>query len=79
MGGDVGKVGSVSLHARHGSVLLAAFRDPNAWGTNGSPAPSGCRAALSKALMVTARRWAAVVAPTEADRLTPVVESLSQR
>ncbi|KAL4459160.1 hypothetical protein ABPG75_014025 [Micractinium tetrahymenae] len=37
------------------------------------------RAALSKALVVTARRWAAVVAPEEADRLTPVVESLSQR
>lgn len=38
-----------------------------------------CRANLSKALVVTARRWAAVVAPEEADRLTPVVESLSQR
>ena len=38
-----------------------------------------CRAGLSKALVVTARRWAAVVAPEEADRLTPVVESLSQR
>ncbi|KAI7846146.1 hypothetical protein COHA_000316 [Chlorella ohadii] len=37
------------------------------------------RAGLSKALVVTARRWAAVVAPEEADRLTPVVESLSQR
>ncbi|PSC74333.1 putative DNA primase large subunit [Micractinium conductrix] len=37
------------------------------------------RAALSKALVVTARRWAAVVAPEEADRLTPIIESLSQR
>lgn len=37
------------------------------------------RAALSKALVVTARRWASVVAPEEANRLTPVVESLSQR
>jgi len=34
---------------------------------------------LSKALVITARRWAAVVAPEEADRLTPIVESLSQR
>ncbi|KAI3424068.1 hypothetical protein D9Q98_009431 [Chlorella vulgaris] len=37
------------------------------------------RSALSKALVLTARRWAAVVAPAEADRLAPVVESLSQR
>lgn len=37
------------------------------------------RASLSRALVVTARRWAAVVAPEETDRLTPVVESLSQR
>jgi hypothetical protein len=43
------------------------------------PPTSSCRSALSKALVVTARRWAAVVAPEEADRLTPVVESLSQR
>ena len=28
---------------------------------------------------MTARRWAAVVAPEEADRLTPIVEGLSQR
>ena len=45
----------------------------------GPPTSPCCRAALSKALVVTARRWAAVVAPEEADRLTPVVESLSQR
>lgn len=38
-----------------------------------------CRAGLSKALVVTAWRWASVVAPEEVDRLTPVVESLSQR
>lgn len=37
------------------------------------------RAGLAKGLALTARRWAAVVAPGEADRLTPVVESLSQR
>eukprot|EP00887_Chlorella_sp_A99_P006989 scaffold2.g6989.t1 len=37
------------------------------------------RANLSKSLVVTARRWAAVVAPEEADRLAPIVESLSQR
>jgi hypothetical protein len=44
-----------------------------------APPPPKNRAALSKALVVTARRWAAVVAPGEADRLAPVVESLSQR
>lgn len=43
------------------------------------PASPDRRAALSKALVVTARRWAAVVAPAEVDRLAPVVESLSQR
>lgn len=37
------------------------------------------RAKMSKALVITARRWAATVAPSEADRLAPIVESLSQR
>ena len=37
------------------------------------------RAALSKALTVTARRWEVVVAPGEADRLAPMVQSLSRR
>lgn len=37
------------------------------------------RSALSKALVITARRWATTVAPAEADRLAPIVESLSQR
>ncbi|KFM26884.1 putative DNA primase large subunit [Auxenochlorella protothecoides] len=37
------------------------------------------RAALSKALVTTARRWSQVVGPSEAHRLAPIVESLSQR
>mmetsp|Transcript_35010 Transcript_35010/g.58869 ORF Transcript_35010/g.58869 Transcript_35010/m.58869 type:complete len:513 (+) Transcript_35010:83-1621(+) len=37
------------------------------------------RSRLSKALAVTARQWAAKIAPMEADRLTPVVEALSSR
>mmetsp|Transcript_27730 Transcript_27730/g.60595 ORF Transcript_27730/g.60595 Transcript_27730/m.60595 type:complete len:507 (-) Transcript_27730:294-1814(-) len=37
------------------------------------------RARLSKALAVTARQWAARIAPMEADRLAPVVEALSSR
>ena len=37
------------------------------------------RARLAKGLALTARRWATHVADAEADRLTPVVESLSSR
>ena len=37
------------------------------------------RAHLSKALIVTARKWAASLAEEEADRLTPIVDSLSSR
>lgn len=35
------------------------------------------RAGLSKALTLTARRWATTTSLEEADRLTPVVEALS--
>ena len=37
------------------------------------------RARLAKGLALTARRWATHIANAEADRLTPVVESLSSR
>lgn len=37
------------------------------------------REALSRALVATQRRWAAHLAADEADRLTPIVESLSSR
>jgi DNA primase large subunit len=37
------------------------------------------RARLARGLALTARRWATHVADAEADRLTPVVESLSSR
>ncbi len=37
------------------------------------------RAGLSQALALTARKWAASIADTEADRLTPIVLSLSER
>lgn len=37
------------------------------------------RTRLSKALIVTARRWSRTIAPAEAERLAPIVESLSQR
>jgi DNA primase large subunit len=37
------------------------------------------RAGLSHSLAVTARRWAATIADEEADRLTPIVLSLSER
>ena len=37
------------------------------------------RAALSQALNATNRRWTAHLAAEEADRLTPIVESLSSR
>lgn len=43
------------------------------------PSLCSCRSRLSKALIVTARRWAQTIAPAEADRLAPIVESLSQR
>lgn len=37
------------------------------------------RGGLSKALVLTSREWATQVVDAEADRLTPVVESLSTR
>ena len=37
------------------------------------------RAALSQALNATHRRWTAHLAADEADRLTPIVESLGTR
>ena len=37
------------------------------------------RARLSKSLVLTSRKWATHSADAEADRLTPVVESLSTR
>ncbi len=37
------------------------------------------RAGLSHSLALTARRWAASIADEEAERLTPVVLSLSER
>ena len=41
--------------------------------------PPDRRSRLSKALTVTARRWSRTIAPAEAERLAPIVESLSQR
>ena len=41
--------------------------------------PHRPRTRLSKALIVTARRWSRTIAPAEAERLAPIVESLSQR
>ena len=41
--------------------------------------PRCCRAGLSKGLAQTARKWASTVAEEEADRLTPLVLSLSER
>ena len=37
------------------------------------------RAGLSHALGLTARRWATVIADEEADRLTPLISTLSER
>ena len=37
------------------------------------------RAGLSHALVLTARRWATVIADEEADRLTPLISTLSER
>lgn len=44
-----------------------------------APSSSSPRTRLSKALIVTARRWSRTIAPAEAERLAPIVESLSQR
>ena len=45
----------------------------------GSLVVSHFRARLSKALALTARKWASQLSAEEADRLTPVVEALSVR
>ena len=37
------------------------------------------RASLSRALVLTARKWSGFLAEQEADRLTPLVESLAHR
>ena len=37
------------------------------------------RAGLSHALVLTARRWATLIADEEADRLTPLISTLSER
>ena len=37
------------------------------------------RAGLARALALTARRWATLIADEEADRLTPLISTLSER